>query len=332
MVMTNFYDDFPSLAFGFLQDSDRKTAELALKLLGWEVNLKPHKALPFSKQFEPLGVLVDLSETDSGTLTIKNKASRIKALDLQVSDILARQTLSHPEAASLKGKFAFASSQCFGRCGITTMQALSAHERSARSSTKISSYLEDSLRWMIRFLKTTVPRTIKVVDPTSPLLLFTDGACEEEGALTTCGAILFDPEKKDAQMFGFKVDDDTVAQWKATGIKQVIGQAEILPVLVSKVTWKAKFANRKCICFIDNDSAMEALIRGFSPSIASHLLLTVNAYIDLDMQSLVWYARVPTQSNPADPPSRLDFETPARLFAAKLIAAKMPSLNVQGYG
>ena len=100
MVMTNFYDDYPSLAFRFFKDSDRRTAELAFKLLGWEVNLKPHKALPFSKQFEPLGVLVVLSETDSGTLTIKNKTSRIQALDLQVSQILARQTLSHPEAAA----------------------------------------------------------------------------------------------------------------------------------------------------------------------------------------------------------------------------------------
>jgi hypothetical protein len=101
-----------------------------------------------------------------------------------------------------------------------------------------------------------------------------------ENSLAGVGAMLVqsqDPDRGDRLQYSlfddaggrFEIDQVTVGSWKESGIRQVIGQAEILPVLVSKVTWKAKLENRKCLCFIDNDSAMEALIRGFSPSLAS---------------------------------------------------------------
>ena len=44
-----------------------------------------------------------------------------------------------------------------------------------------------------------------------------------------------------------------------------MGQAEVLPVLVAKVTWAKHLKHRKVLWFIDNDSAKAALGSGSSP-------------------------------------------------------------------
>ena len=43
---------------------------------------------------------------------------------------------------------------------------------------------------------------------------------------------------------------------------QVIGQAEIVPLLLAKLTFKSYLDNAQMIAFVDNDSARQALIKG----------------------------------------------------------------------
>ena len=44
------------------------------------------------------------------------------------------------------------------------------------------------------------PRQVEAWSEGFPIILFTDGACENEGALVTHGAVLFDPESNLALM------------------------------------------------------------------------------------------------------------------------------------
>ena len=55
---------------------------------------------------------------------------------------------------------------------------------------------------------------------------------------------------------------------------QVIGQAELLPILVAKTIWEEHIENRKVIYFVDNDSARLAMIKGYSPVITSLRIIT----------------------------------------------------------
>ncbi len=58
--------------------------------------------------------------------------------------------------------------------------------------------------------------------------------------------------------------------------------------------------------FIDNNGSKDSIVKGYSFSTSSDWM--VSAIIDQEFvqHSWNWYARVPSASNPADDPSRLD--------------------------
>ena len=99
------------------------------------------------------------------------------------------------------------------------------------------------------------------------------------------------------------------ADWQERGTRrQLVGQAEILPVVLSQELWRLHLCDRRVIVFIDNDAARHAVIRGASPSGPSAVLVSLFWANEALLGSFCWVERVPTQSNPADGPSRLRFD------------------------
>ena len=140
------------------------------------------------------------------------------------------------------------------------------------------------------------------------MLVFTDGACEDSHETVTHGAALFDPCTNQAVMFGDNVPVQWVNKWKSEGRKQLICQAELFPILVCKWTWMDILKERSVFWFIDNNSALAAVIRSYSPVLDNFEMLVINSRLDVELQSLHWYNRVPSHSNLGDDPSRLQFE------------------------
>ena len=108
-------------------------------------------------------------------------------------------------------------------------------------------------------------------------MLFVDGACEgETEVVASIGAVLFDAARPDLGPvhFGTGVGDPVFKLWSRFGKQQLIGQAKLLPVLLAKITWHERFVDRTNITFIDNNSAMFGLKRGFSPVLDSASLTT----------------------------------------------------------
>ena len=62
------------------------------------------------------------------------------------------------------------------------------------------------------------------------------------------------------------------------------------------------------VFFIDNDSARHGLISGYSPLLRSAALISATLVELARIGAFAWFARVPSASNIADGPSRLDFE------------------------
>ena len=83
-------------------------------------------------------------------------------------------------------------------------------------------------------------------------------------------------------------------------------QAEIFPVLIAKLTWARELAGRRVIFFIDNESPKIALIRAYSPILASCKIALACSVQDFHNDCSSWYARVPTVCNIADSPSRME--------------------------
>ena len=102
------------------------------------------------------------------------------------------------------------------------------------------------------------------------------------------------------------IPDSIVSSWRSkVGQKQVIGQAELFPVLIARLTWQHRIAGKRVYYFIDNESARLALVKSYSPCLSS-LKIVMNCLAwDQGHRSSHWYARVPTYSNIADGPSRM---------------------------
>jgi hypothetical protein len=227
-----------------------------------------------------------------------------------IDKVVQDKRCPQPLMASVRGKAQYASQQTFGRMAVGPLHVMSNHQRYTKSGV-LSNMVVQALRRIQYILKESPPRSLSCTGEQRPLLLFTDGAAEgAKRNRVTCGAVLIDTAKDWAQMFGGRVPPDLVRSWKKDGDKdgdkiQVIGQAELLPVALSRLQWKTVFRHRRVMIFIDNDSARQALIRGWSPSVSSDLIIQDMLRAEVTDQVWLWYGRVPTHSNPADDPSRL---------------------------
>ena len=77
--------------------------------------------------------------------------------------------------------------------------------------------------------------------------------------------------------------------------------------------------------FIDNDGARFGLIKGYSPTRPSAWLIGEFWAEEAKAQAVSWFARVPSQSNCADGPSRLDFSRLKDIKGWRVIQVPPPS-------
>ena len=96
--------------------------------------------------------------------------------------------------------------------------------------------------------------------------------------------------------------------------KQLIGQAEILPMLVSRILWSARMRGRDILHYVDNEGARYSVIKGCSPSRESAWLIQGFWETEVYNRSRSWISRVPTVCNIGDGPSRDEWEELKRLY------------------
>ena len=90
------------------------------------------------------------------------------------------------------------------------------------------------------------------------------------------------------------------------GAKHPIFELELLPVWVAICTWERLVQNSQCIFYIDNEAAKGALINGATSTPCGKRIIQEFVIREMQLQVKVWFSRVPTASNIADKPSRLD--------------------------
>ena len=159
------------------------------------------------------------------------------------------------------------------------------------------------LNWLIQQFLTAGSRVVGPAHATPPILVFSDGACEPEG--TSIGAVIIVPGMG-AQCFGAMVSEITLCSWRTRmGQRHLIGQAELFPLLVARLTWPNLLRSRRAIFFVDNESARIAMIRAYSPVLPSLNIVLDCLTWDYKHDCSGWYARVPSPANPSDAPSRM---------------------------
>ena len=256
-------------------------------------------------------------------ILLENKPGRVEAIDRQVSSLLESKpkTMNFKEALSLRGKVAFSEGQT--HCRLTAFVSRRLSEwASYMGPRQITEDLEFGLRFAVSHLMSAGPRKVRPKSDEAPAIVFTDGACEDT---TSIGGVLFLPGCV-PEVFGCTLRESDIDDWRSKADqKQVIGQAEIFPVLVAKLTWAEKLAGRRVIFFVDNESAKIALIRAYSPVLASLKLTLECSAWDFQNDCSSWYARVPTICNIADAPSRMELSNFLRELKAVVVPPVFPS-------
>ena len=325
LVLVEFFDDFTQIECQSLGESAMSTLESMLSLLGWDVAMTEAKRKPFSVVFTSLGVKVDFERAVGEEIIVSNKDGRIEGIRSAVEELQSKGTMNFKEALSVKGKLQFAEGQLFYRVAAPACRLL-AKWASDGGERPLDERMRLGLRKAIEAIFWAGPRVVEPRAHKPPVIIFTDGACEEDG--TTIGGVLITRSGR-PEAFGARLTEEAVKRLASKlGQKQVIGQAELLPVLVAKQTWEKEIGCSKVIFFIDNDSARLALIKGYSPVLSSLELIMQCAIEDAKSRCSSWYARVPTHSNIADDPSRMRKDRLVRDWNAKIVK---PVLRLDGW-
>ena len=85
-----------------------------------------------------------------------------------------------------------------------------------------------------------------------------------------------------------------------------IYELELLPVLVSYICWRKHLANCQTVFYLDNDAARAGLTKALGATQQAEAVVHHVVSLESEICNKPWYGRVPTASNIADDPSRLE--------------------------
>ena len=293
---------------------------MILALLGWSHAEVGPKSSPFADSFKVLGARIDFSRMNTHhQLVMSNTEERMAEIARVVLEFLKVGHISPGEARTLAGRLGFIRTYVSGRLLNVPLRILFDRAGSKSLRSTLDPDLRDALVIIRAVALRPSPAVVTMDEPTRPYVLYSDGAVE--GGRMTYGAILFWPCGARSEFIMGEVPAIAAAAWARLGLKPAVAQTELYPVLLSKVVWHSPLRGQRLICFTDNEVVREALISGVTRHLATRGLLTALAAVDSAIASSTWIARVPSQSNPADAPSRgvVDIWSKPKLIASPLL-------------
>lgn len=317
VVTEHYYDDNNTCEPEYAQSSGQQClVELCSeKFFGFPFDDDKHEEMDVDREY--LGVSTSFERLDEGVILMNVTTKRRKKLRELVEEILAARELRSGMAASLFGKARFALSPCFGSVGKACLQPIMAREYQ-RSATAITQDIKDSLEF-VQFLSTHLPPTELPLLPSAldPVVIFTDAEGKgrrergQPGRSRTpsghLGFVVYHP------VYGRRYAHAAApADWVRLfdAIKErdtYIGQYELAAALTPFLSLPDHWLRGRPVeLWIDNSGAIGALIKGYSgvPDCARIVNMFHFAAAKAGVQSL-WIDYVPSESNPADIPSRL---------------------------
>ena len=115
-----------------------------------------------------------------------------------------------------------------GRTGRLALAELREAVRAPCKSVMLSNAAVESFKNLVARITGGLPRSIPCGEPCPPLLVYTDGASEQD--LRTVGGILVAPHVTQRRCFSAH------AVWKET-MKHVIGPVELYAVVLARYIW-----------------------------------------------------------------------------------------------
>ena len=269
----------------------------------WDwTSLRKDTKLPNSAVFSgPSAYKWTLSDAASKVARVGHTTERREEIAQTIKDHLAKSELSARQAEQLRGRMVFFEGYAFGRTTNHALKQVSLRAEGGGDQYKLDDALRRALELIL--LRVSVAKPLEITArATDTFYIFTNGAFENlKGSI---GGVLFDSSGRPLEFFAAVLSDESMIPFLAVS-RNPIYELELLAVAVSFSFWAKRLHHKQLMCYLDNDAARAALIKGRgSTSLSDHIVRRAMVY-ETEHALLSWYSRVPTASNPGDDPSKL---------------------------
>lgn len=309
---TCFYDDFTLLSRHDACKVTEWAAESLLNLLGVVFAKEGKKATSFDKTFASLGVIFDVSCICNKRVEIKHTEVRREELVQTVSDMLDSKLFSPKELERLRGRLLWFENFVCGRQANSHIAKLGNYIGASKKQVAMLGGLRVVLGAILERVTTSQPVVI-TPDINRTWLFFTGGACEDSSSV---GGVLIHPCGRAAFFFG-EMLPETLEQAVRKDSKHPIYEVEILAILIALLLWGKLVWHAQTVFYLDNDAARSGFIRGSGATCVADVLIRAFCFFENALNIKSWFSRVPSHSNIADDPSRLNDATLSALGARK---------------
>lgn len=299
VLNTNFYDDFVLASPVDLQCSAARSFELLLSLTGWIYATDGKKATVFQNHCEALGVKFDLADSGKLSMLVCNTEKRVKEICSQLESVAQCGKLEKKTALQLRGRLGFADTYLHGRFGAILMAYLMEHAYSGRTS--VDEELMHVLTVLYSRLQLNKPKTV-TAGASQKFFIYSDASFENaSGGL---GGVLLDSLGHVVQWFGVNISVDLCRLLGSDQKDTIIFELELLASILAVGVWSELLRESQSIIFIDNEAVRFCMIRARSQGGPSLQLLKFYVTLEADLGLILWCARVSSEANIADFPSR----------------------------
>jgi predicted RecB family endonuclease/ribonuclease HI len=303
IVVSCYFDDFIVLSIPDVSEATEKAFAALLDLVGFQYDREGPKADSMSEEITALGVIFDLSDSKTGLVRVRNTEKRVDEITSKISETISGATLTASAAATLKGRLGFAEGQLFGRTARRLINDLGSFALAARRTSEVTEDLRQSLSAVSKMLASGKPREINTRSH-EIMYIYTDASYSPEEETGGLGGVLCSSDGSVVSWFGEDLDQAFCSRFRSEGQTQIIGELEALAVLVALKRWKSEIASKHLVVFVDNEGAKFSILRGYSKSPVLSKIVEAIACVEDEVTAFSWYARVPSECNPADKPSR----------------------------
>ena len=310
-VSESYYDDVDTAEPGWAEGSGQACLDTICsdRFFGFGFDELQTEHMKPANPF--LGVTTNLAHVDEGSIYMDVSRKRRESIKALADEARSSASLRSGMAASIYGKSRFMLSPCYGGLGNACLPPIALRARQ-KSAVDLTADLDESLEF-ISFACDALPpvQLPTVVDTSRPkVVIFVDAEGKKRRGNRApsghLGFVVYHPVHGTVHAHA-AVPASIVALLDACKKRSTyIGQFELIGAITPFVSLPPDwFANYHVELWIDNSSAMATLVKDYSglPD-CSRIVNTFHfAIAKLGLASL-WIDYVPSESNPADVPSR----------------------------
>ena len=255
------------------------------------------------RTFLGLSVNVALAAT-AGVVEVDLKPGFRETIKAEIESVLESSTLTSGQAAKLRGKFGWAASGTYGKCGRGG-QAPLVQRQYFDHSDFLTSSLRDALNFHLLLATFVGPKQIAVFnEPMPPIRIYSDASYEPEADVVAgIGFVLFDAASSRPPIGMAASLDPEVLQLFQQRHQQITPCEAILSVIVPH-NLGPYMGGRDVVWYMDNQAACQILTVGSSSQSDLCFIASLAHLLFARLNCRIFWEYIASDANPSDGLSR----------------------------